>query len=148
MLVSNVDYSGTSTATLVRERAVDCVMSGQLVLQLPRTSQAPGIARRRLSDSFGAELEGLERDTASLLVSELVTNAVVHGRGRIELHAQLDQDLLRVEVIDEGPGFTWTVHEHDFGIPVGLGLEIVDAEASHWGIRDDTAHVWFELKRT
>lgn len=89
----------------------------QAVLELPPTPQAPGIARKWLSESFAAQLEPREQETAKLLVSELVTNAVVHGRGRIELHAELDQDRLLVDVSDEGPGFART----DFHAIAGHG---------------------------
>jgi anti-sigma regulatory factor (Ser/Thr protein kinase) len=118
-----------------------------LVLELSRTSQAPGIARRWLAESFAEDLDSLAQETATLLVSELVTNAVVHGRGRVEIHAQLGRDHLLVEVIDEGPGFTPTVREHDPGTVGGCGLRIVEHEASRWGIREGAAHVWFELPR-
>lgn len=115
----------------------------QAVLELPPTPQAPGIARKWLSESFAAQLEPREQETAKLLVSELVTNAVVHGRGRIELHAELDQDRLLVDVSDEGPGFART----DFHAIAGHGLWIVDAEASRCGMREGTADIWFELER-
>ena len=119
----------------------------QLVLELPRTSQAPGMARRWLFASFAEELDSRAHEKAQLLVSELVTNAVVHGRGRMEIHAQLDRDRLLVEVIDEGPGFTPAVGERDPESAGGDGLRIVDEEASRWGIREGAAHVWFELRR-
>ena len=118
-------------------------MTPRAVLELPRTRQAPGIARKWLSESFAVQLDACKQATAKLLVSELVTNAVVHGRGRIGLQAELDQDRLLVEVSDEGPGFTRT----DFHAIAGHGLWIVDAEASRWGIREGTADIWFELER-
>ncbi len=116
---------------------------------LPRSVNGPGIARRLLADWFGPALASRTLATARLLVSELVTNAVRHGRGRITLRAELFEDRLLVEVIDEGEGF-----EHELREPVleqtgagGLGLSIVDAESSRWGIRRGTTHVWFELER-
>jgi anti-sigma regulatory factor (Ser/Thr protein kinase) len=118
-----------------------------LVLELSRTRRAPGIARRWLAESFGEDLDSLVRETAQLLVSELVTNAIVHGRGRVEVHAELDRDRLIVEVIDEGPGFTSTVRERDPDTAGGCGLRIVEKEAIRWGIREGAAEVWFELLR-
>lgn len=115
----------------------------QAVLELPRTNQAPRIARKWLAESFAAQLDAREQETAKLLVSELVTNAVVHGRGRIELLAALDRERLLVEVSDEGPGLT----SGHFHAVAGHGLWIVHAEASRWGIREGTAHIWFELQR-
>jgi anti-sigma regulatory factor (Ser/Thr protein kinase) len=118
-----------------------------LQVNLPHTVQAPGIARRSLADWLAPAVEADELDTARLLVSELVTNAVVHGRGEITLRATLDEDRLLVEVIDEGRGFERTVRQQDFASIGGRGLAIVEAEASRWGIHEGTTHVWFELER-
>jgi hypothetical protein len=84
---------------------------------------------------------------STLLVSELVTNALVHGRGTIELRARLDENHLIVEVIDDGKGFERVVRKRDFDNLGGWGLSLVDALASRWGIHDGRSHVWFELER-
>ena len=118
-----------------------------LQVNLPHTVQAPGIARRSLAEWLAPAVDADELDTARLLVSELVTNAVVHGRGEITLRATLDEDRLLVEVIDEGGGFELTVRQQDFASIGGRGLAIVDAEASRWGLHEGTTHVWFELER-
>ena len=89
-----------------------------------------------------------ELDRAKVMVSELVTNAVMHGRGVISLRASLDQDRLLVEVIDEGSGFERVVRERSFEELGGRGLDIVDAEASRWGLYEGTTHVWFEIERS
>jgi anti-sigma regulatory factor (Ser/Thr protein kinase) len=95
----------------------------------------------------GAALEPAEVHKAKLLASELVTNAVVHGEGRIILRAHLDEDRLLVEVADEGSGFEREARRGGFEDLSGRGLLIVDAESSRWGIREGTNHVWFELER-
>lgn len=69
---------------------------------------------------------------AQLLVSELVTNALRHGHGRIVLRARLDGDRLRVEVIDEGSGFERELRRTDFQRVGGRGLEIIEHAASSW----------------
>jgi anti-sigma regulatory factor (Ser/Thr protein kinase) len=122
-------------------------MSNHLELPLPRTADAPRIARRRLVEWLARRLEAAELESAMLLTSELVTNAVVHGHGKIMLRAGLDDDRLLVEVIDDGHGFERIVREEDFDSVGGRGLKIVDAEASRWGIHEGTTHVWFELER-
>lgn len=119
-----------------------------LQVNLPHTVQAPRIARRSLADWLEPAVDADELDTARLLVSELVTNAVVHGHGEIMLRAALDENRLLVEVIDEGRGFERTVRQLDFASIGGRGLAIVDAEASRWGIHEGTTHVWFELERS
>lgn len=118
-----------------------------LHVKLPHTSEAPAIARRSIVRWLAPDVEPDELDTAKLLVSELVTNAVVHGHGEITLRAKLDEDRLLVEVIDQGQGFERTVRQRDFAGIGGRGLAIVDSEASRWGIHEGTTHVWFELER-
>jgi anti-sigma regulatory factor (Ser/Thr protein kinase) len=120
----------------------------QFQQELPRSRQAPGIARRSVVDWFGAELGRDELDTAKLLTSELVSNAVLHGEGKILLRAHTNGDRVLVEVIDEGKGFEREVRHRDFGDLHGRGLAIVDTEASRWGIHEGTTHVWFELERS
>ena len=111
---------------------------------------APGVARRLLTEWFAAVLADRTLATARLLVSELVTNAVCHGCGRITLKAQLFELRLMVEVLDEGGGFEREPRERDFRTPGvgGWGLSVVDGESSRWGVSRDRSHVWFELKRS
>lgn len=100
-----------------------------------------------MTDWFSAALDTEELQTAKLLASELVTNAVLHGEGRIVLRGQLDEDRVLVEVIDEGKGFELEVRRRAFEDLHGRGLLIVEAESSRWGIHEGTTHVWFELER-
>jgi PAS domain S-box-containing protein len=108
---------------------------------------APGLARRLLERSFGEYLGREELDKAKLAISELATNAVIHGQGEITVLACVDETRLLVEVIDQGSGFEHAVREHDFATVGGRGLSIVDAESSRWGTREGTTHVWFEIER-
>jgi anti-sigma regulatory factor (Ser/Thr protein kinase) len=116
---------------------------------LPRSVDGPGVGRRLLADWFAPALGNGTLVTARLLVSELVSNAVRHGSGRITLRAQLSDRCLLVEVIDEGQGFEPELPEPDVdGSGAGRwGLSIVAAESSRWGIGRGTTHVWFELDR-
>jgi anti-sigma regulatory factor (Ser/Thr protein kinase) len=123
------------------------VVSAQLDLQLPTSEEAPEIARRRVVERFGAELDSRQMADARLLTSELVTNAVVHGRGTIGLSALLDEDRLMIEVTDEGHGFERTVRQHGVDAVGRNGLNIVERLASRWGIHAGRSHVWFELER-
>ena len=116
--------------------------------ELPRGADAPWLARRVLSDWYGATLRADEVHLAKLLTSELVTNAVLHGRGRIMLSARLEEQRLVVEVADEGRGFNYVVGQRSGNHLRGRGLAIVDAESARWGIDDGTTHVWFELAVT
>src|SRR6476646_4227702 len=74
-----------------------------VVVELPHTSDAPAIARTYLN-KYAAFLPALHLDDALLLVSELVTNAVVHGQPDVVLRVRADPPRLRVTVEEAGNG--------------------------------------------
>jgi anti-sigma regulatory factor (Ser/Thr protein kinase) len=94
-------------------------------------------------------LDGVVRtptlDDVVLVVSELVTNAVRHGRGDVELQIDFDGARVRGNVCDEGKGFAENVRTHAAGQVGGNGLHIVGQVAGGWGVRQGSAQVWFEL---
>jgi anti-sigma regulatory factor (Ser/Thr protein kinase) len=122
-------------------------MSGSVDFTLARDPNAVAQARRLVAELCAAEPDREDLDRAKLLVSELVTNALVHGQGMITLRVDLDEDRLLVEVIDEGSGLEQVIRQTDPKRPGGWGLSIVDAEASRWGVHEGLAHVWFEVER-
>ena len=67
-------------------------------------------------------------DDARLLLSELVANAVEHVRedGDIEVRIHVLDRVLRVEVLDPGPGFTFAPRAADAGHESGWGLQFTD----------------------
>jgi anti-sigma regulatory factor (Ser/Thr protein kinase) len=75
-------------------------------------------------------------DDVTLVVSELVTNAVRHGRGEIRLDLQVDRAEVRVSVRDAGRPFHWDREPAHAGALTGRGLEIVSALATDFGVRD------------
>ena len=77
------------------------------------------------------------------MVSELVTNALRHGRGEIILRITPATDQLTVEVADEGVGEV--VIAAAPGTGGGWGLRIVDELADTWGIESGSTRVWFRL---
>jgi anti-sigma regulatory factor (Ser/Thr protein kinase) len=87
-------------------------------------------------------------ETAQLLVSELATNALVHGSGCAALAAELRAQCLHVEVLDSGPTVDWVSLEVEASRSHGRGLAIVDALASSWGVepRFVGKAVWFDLE--
>jgi anti-sigma regulatory factor (Ser/Thr protein kinase) len=114
---------------------------------LPRNAIAARLARGMLDDRFAAELDRPELDAGKLVATELVNNAMIHGQGRITMRADLDRDRLRVDVADEGSGFATRKRAVGFDKLAGLGLRIVAAASSRWGVLDGTAQVWFEVDR-
>jgi anti-sigma regulatory factor (Ser/Thr protein kinase) len=63
------------------------------------------LARQRLVEWAREDLDGRELEDAKLLTSELVTNALAHGSGMVEMRGQLDHNRLLVDVTDQGEGF-------------------------------------------
>jgi anti-sigma regulatory factor (Ser/Thr protein kinase) len=116
-------------------------------IELPRGPDAPRQARGALAEWYADALEADELQTGRLLVSELVTNAVVHGEGGIRLTADLEDDRLRLEVRDEGSGLEHAARGMSFRELRGHGLTIVGALSSRWGIHEGTTHVWAEVER-
>lgn len=80
-----------------------------------------------------------------MIVSELTTNALLHGAGEIHLHALLEDGLVHGEVVDEGYGFERSVRRRGIGVVGGDGLNIVGALTRRWGIHEGSSHVWFVL---
>ncbi|MEV0526400.1 ATP-binding protein [Streptomyces sp. NPDC050439] len=92
-------------------------------------------------------------DDITLCVSELATNALLHGvppgRGfRLRLHR--DGDVLRVEVHDSGGGWPRPKSGADDDAESGRGLLLVAALADKWGVmeRDPGKTVWCEFSDT
>jgi anti-sigma regulatory factor (Ser/Thr protein kinase) len=109
---------------------------------------APGAARLAF-DSFCIGLPEDVARTGLLLLSEVVTNAVIHGSAgnasTIELHFATVGDMLQVEVSDDGPGFDPAAREHASDAESGWGLQLVEAMAESWGVDNRPTRVWFEL---
>jgi anti-sigma regulatory factor (Ser/Thr protein kinase) len=116
-------------------------------VELPRDPAAASYARRLLDELSADRLQADALDQSKLLVSELVNNAVLHGRGRITLRVDVNEARLRAEVIDEGSGFERVVRDNPLDQLGGWGLALVDSESSRWGVHEGTTHVWFEIEQ-
>jgi PAS domain S-box-containing protein len=88
-------------------------------------------------------------DATVLLVSEVVTNGVLHARTSIRLYLELDGGRLLVEVWDRDPSQV-RLRRADREAIGGRGLAIVEAVSERWGTRHDEnlKCVWFELQRS
>jgi len=93
---------------------------------------------------MGTHLSADALSNAQLVTSELVTNAVVHGAGRILLKTRLSGDTLKVEVVDDGTGQARTIREQGSG-DGGWGLRIVNNLSLDWGAHEGTTHVWANI---
>jgi len=116
---------------------------------LPADLASAGAARRFLDSKLRQWHCDALADSALLLVSELVTNAVLHARSRFELVVRLDGERLRVEVHDES-GAQPTRKHYAVSAGTGRGLMLVERLADRWGVDSSGGagkRVWFELGR-
>jgi anti-sigma regulatory factor (Ser/Thr protein kinase) len=77
----------------------------EIEVELPREKAAPHMARNALRRACADRVETEVLVAAELLVSELATNALLHGRGNIKLRAAIDAQRVWAAMIDEGGGF-------------------------------------------
>ncbi len=125
-------------------------------VSFPADRRSPGAARSFLREHLvrwgcAGLGDGEVGDVALLLVSELVTNGVLHAGTPVGVAVGYDGDTLAVAVTDgvpDGihPGPSWSTRQSR-GAPSGRGLRIVHALADDWGVsvHDQGKTVWFEL---
>jgi anti-sigma regulatory factor (Ser/Thr protein kinase) len=85
-------------------------------------------------------------DTASLLVSELMTNALLHARSGVDIVIRRDPSGARIEVCDHSP-LAPRIRHFSADAGTGRGIRLLDTLASDWGVepRDGGKCVWFIL---
>lgn len=85
-------------------------------------------------------------DTVALLVSEVATNALVHGTGDVQVRVTARDRVLRVEVADDSPQMP-VPRAADLMEEGGRGLSLVEQLSQGWGVyREGVGKVvWFEL---
>jgi anti-sigma regulatory factor (Ser/Thr protein kinase) len=117
-------------------------------LELPPSTDSVPVARRFARRAAGSSSADI--DTVVLLVSEVVTNAVLHARSDIRLDVQAGADTVRVEVHDASP-VEPRVHHFRLTSGTGRGLRMLEQLARRWGVEPDPARggkvVWFEVGR-
>jgi anti-sigma regulatory factor (Ser/Thr protein kinase) len=115
-------------------------------MRLRSGPSAAAEARRGVVSCFGELLGADKLDDLLLVVSELVTNAVLHGRGDVDIRMTCDADVVYGAVTDEGHGFDGRARKPDPRRIGGHGLHIVGRVADQWGLAEGTTSVWFEMR--
>jgi len=116
------------------------------VLDLPPTTDSVPVARRFVRARL---LDGAtDIDTATLLVSEVVTNAILHARTTVTLTVEVIDDVVRIAVRDGSP-VQPRIHSFPATSATGRGLRLLDRLAKRWGVYADPVTggkvVWFEV---
>jgi anti-sigma regulatory factor (Ser/Thr protein kinase) len=127
------------------------------VVELAGGVNAAAAARRAIT-ARGPELPDPLHGDVLLLVTELVTNAVRHGRAgpedSVRLECRRAGDRLRFLVSERNPrltgngaAVTLTPRRRTNGSPPGWGLVLIERIAEDWGVGDagPGTCVWFEV---
>lgn len=139
-------YASDATADLAMMTGANVLAS----LTIPGRAEHVSEARSFVAKAVGAGNPAA--DTAVLLTSEIVTNAVVHSDSRcaggtVVLVVTEISGGLRIEVADNGSDLSTPMVKGDVYASDGHGLYLVQALADQWGyVRDETGTtVWFWL---
>ena len=120
-------------------------------VQLPDSPRAPGRARRTVLSRLADTVTAAVAADVGLLVSELVTNSVLHanvGAGTIDVAVSLLPGRLRLTVSDPGGDTVPHLVAREPKRPGGLGLFLVETLSSSWGVkreRGGVVRVWCEI---
>ena len=141
------DADSARTVTRGTPSNGDVASPVSLDLLLPGTVEAPSVARHAVRHWMGGlDCPGEFVEDAVLLVSEVVTNALRHTEGSIELSMSRLPGRLRVEVADD---VSASPRRRDGG-PLdesGRGVPLLAGFSDRWGTapRGGGKIVWFEL---
>lgn len=86
-------------------------------------------------------------ETVRLLVSEVVSNAVLHARTPFAVDIEGDDVAIRVAVVDRDSR-TLIRRNHRVDAATGRGLVLLDELSTAWGVEPSTdgKRVWFEVR--
>jgi anti-sigma regulatory factor (Ser/Thr protein kinase) len=118
----------------------------QISVELANAAKSVPLARSVVIEFLRRNGSDGVEDVASLLTSELVTNAVVHGATAVGLRATLSDHRLRVEATDSSPKLP-VIRRAGASATDGRGLVVLASLATEWGyeMRPAGKAVWFEL---
>ena len=98
-----------------------------------RRRDAARLARRYARAQCAGHTPSTLVEDVELVVSELVTNAMRHGRGQITMHLEVAPDRVVVGVQDQGAGRP-SPRQPDATDANGRGLALVAILATEWGV--------------
>jgi anti-anti-sigma factor len=141
-----------------REQALDAVAAAQVSavrrvdLRLPPTAQAPARAREMIDAACRSWQIDHLREPATVVISELVSNAVRHAGTDITVTASMRGNYLHVSVRDGNrrAPVAEVDHEHLALADRRYGLYLVDVYTTAWGSTPtpDGKTVWATLRAT
>jgi anti-sigma regulatory factor (Ser/Thr protein kinase) len=117
-----------------------------VTLDLPPEPRSASRARELVREHLAPVAPADAIETAALITTELVTNAVLHARTTISLVIGIDAGRIVLRVCDESDALP-ARRNYASDAATGRGLALVDQLATAWGV-DPSAHgkeVWAEI---
>jgi anti-sigma regulatory factor (Ser/Thr protein kinase) len=114
---------------------------------LPPAPTSPREARERAARELQGWGDSDARYAVILLISELVTNAVVHARSTVTIDLDVSDDgPVHVNVHDEST-VRPTPRRHQADRPGGRGMHLLESLAARWGVEESVTgkSIWFEV---
>ncbi len=124
-----------------------CERTPRTERELPLSRSAPALARAFLREATCVAHAGEVLDDAVLLVSEVVTNAVLHGGSPIVVTVECDGRALQVRVRDGSPVLPTPRETGSTDDENGRGLRLIDLISAEWGVdpAPEGKNVWFRV---
>jgi PAS domain S-box-containing protein len=121
-------------------------VAGELAESLPAEAASAGRARRLVAAAITASGHEELVDVGTLLVSEVVTNSLLHAGTDMVLRCRRTDAGVRIEVSDRS-ALLPSVRHYDVEATTGRGLGLVSALSASWGFDCDDGGktLWFEL---
>lgn len=110
--------------------------SRRRLARLSPETTAPRLARDFVAQACAAWHGERFLEIGQLVISELVSNAVLHSGTAIEVELRFDGNRLTLRVHDDGDGLPAVVPAAQRTIG-GVGLELVSRVAQSWGVTPD-----------
>jgi hypothetical protein len=157
MLVSSAPPYDDVAILIARVGSAQRAPSGRYISarrSFPVQAISARVARTWLGDLFAIWQDSEDMpanpdvlETAQLLLTELMSNAIRHSEHRVTLRVHLEGPRLRVEVEDSSDRMPVMREPDDDAAVEGRGLRLVDALAGVWGVQlvERGKRVWFEL---
>jgi anti-sigma regulatory factor (Ser/Thr protein kinase) len=114
---------------------------------LPPAPTSPREARERAARELEGWGDADTRHAVILLISELVTNAVIHARSTVTIDLAVNDDgPVHVNVHDESTVHP-TARRHYADRPGGRGMHLLESLSARWGVEESRTgkSVWFEV---
>ncbi len=148
-----MDVLSASGTGLSKDRRTDAPdRQPSISLRLHGASGAPFRARRSVLSGLGGQLAQRRAADLALIVSELVTNSVLHANvgpdQTLTVECTALPDRLRITVTDPGSCLEPHVRQPDHEASGGYGLATVETLCSAWGVVRNSVgatSVWCDL---